>query len=212
MEPKNIVLNFGRRIAKLDEDALLEALSKLEHDQWMAWSKDIAKSEDINKERLKRWKKLWISYKNLSEEDKDKDREWGEKVIKIVKKYNKEGSTMRRIRLTKIASMVNALDKMADEIQQQDENLALTIDKLSDFVERKAYYPMGWLPGRGLGPGRGRGFGMGWMPGQRVTRPGPGPGGLLVCPGCGYKIKHTRNMPCALTACPQCGTSMTRQY
>lgn len=46
-------------------------------------------TEKINEERLNRWKKLWCPYENLSEEDKDKDREWGRKVLKIVDNYTK---------------------------------------------------------------------------------------------------------------------------
>ncbi len=67
---------------------LIEELAELEHDQWMKWAKDILKSEDITEERAKRWKKeSFKSYKDLSEEQKDMDREWAEKVMKIVNKH-----------------------------------------------------------------------------------------------------------------------------
>ena len=67
------------------DDEILEKLADLEHKQWMAWAKDILKSEDINKERAERWKKLFVPYKDLSEEMKELDREWARKVKKIVK-------------------------------------------------------------------------------------------------------------------------------
>lgn len=122
---------------------------------------------------------------------------------------------MERMRLTKVASVVNKLDKIADEIQNQDEKTALMIDRLSDMVEKKAYYPMGWAPGRGLGPGRGRGYGMGWMPGQQVPSPqydlgGPGPTGTCVCPSCGYRLEHVRGHACMDINCPKCGQKMDR--
>ena len=65
-----------------------EKLAELEHQQWVEWSKDIADKEELSKERLDRWKGLWCDYKDLTEEKKDQDREWADKVLKIMK--NKE--------------------------------------------------------------------------------------------------------------------------
>ncbi|KKM60261.1 hypothetical protein LCGC14_1543610 [marine sediment metagenome] len=69
---------------KINDD-LREKISELEHKQWMHWAKDILKEENISKEREERWKKDFISYKELSEEVKDFDRDWADKVIKIIK-------------------------------------------------------------------------------------------------------------------------------
>jgi bifunctional non-homologous end joining protein LigD len=66
------------------EKELLEELSELEHEQWMKWSKDVAKKEDISPERLERWKEYWKPYDKLPEDVKDDDREWAEKVLKLV--------------------------------------------------------------------------------------------------------------------------------
>ena len=77
-------------IAKKEDQDLIEELAELEHKQWWDWAKDILKSEDITEERAKRWKEnSFKPYKDLSEEQKDMDREWAEKVLKIVKKHNK---------------------------------------------------------------------------------------------------------------------------
>jgi len=68
---------------------LIEELAELEHEQWMKWAKDILKSEDISEDRAKRWKdESFKSYKDLSEEQKEMDREWAKKVLKIVNKDN----------------------------------------------------------------------------------------------------------------------------
>jgi hypothetical protein len=61
-----------------------EKLSALEHDQWVQWSQQIAKTENISADRLARWKKLWVPYSQLSESYKDDDRKWADKVIKII--------------------------------------------------------------------------------------------------------------------------------
>jgi len=67
---------------------VLEELSDLEHAQWMSWAKDIAKTEKITPERLKRWKEdMFIPYSELSEEDKDKDREIAMMVLRLILKH-----------------------------------------------------------------------------------------------------------------------------
>jgi len=69
--------------------------------------------------------------------------------------------------------------------------------------------PMGQGPGTGRrgGFGGGRGQGRGRMGGNR---PGAGPTGYCVCPGCGKKAAHQAGVPCYSIACPQCGTKMIR--
>jgi len=56
----------------------------------MDWAKSIIKTENISKERVKRWKTLFIKYKNLSEEMKNLDREWAKRVLKILKDSKNE--------------------------------------------------------------------------------------------------------------------------
>lgn len=61
---------------------LIEQLAKLEHDQWMEWSKSVSK--EVSEERLNRWKKLWIPYSKLSEEMKEEDRKYARKVLNLL--------------------------------------------------------------------------------------------------------------------------------
>jgi len=69
---------------KLQKD-LYEELASLEHEQWMDWAKNIAETEKITPERLKRWKEdLFVPYEELPEEEKKKDRVWVNKVLKII--------------------------------------------------------------------------------------------------------------------------------
>jgi len=62
-----------------------EKLAELEHKQWVEWSKEIARTENISEERCRRWKKLWIEYKFLTEKEKEQDREYARKVIGYIK-------------------------------------------------------------------------------------------------------------------------------
>ncbi len=59
--------------------------------------------------------------------------------------------------------------------------------------------------GRGLGQGKaGRG-------GGRMGGFGLGPGGMCVCPKCGYQEPQMRGQPCMNKKCPKCGNNMTRK-
>ena len=92
---------------------LLEEMSEICHYEWVKWSKNISKElneaievmkKDIrffeengaeNKEaielvqklesRLERWGKLWIPYEELSEEMKDSDRKYAQKMLDLAK-------------------------------------------------------------------------------------------------------------------------------
>ena len=82
-----------------DDEVLREKLADLEHSQWMAWSKSldeqlfkprdglpIAYPEHIGKnfiEKKDKWLKLWKPYHELTEEEKDLDRKWGDIVLEI---------------------------------------------------------------------------------------------------------------------------------
>ena len=66
--------------------------------------------------------------------------------------------------------------------------------------------------GRGPGTGRGEGSGQGGGRGrQGGNRPGAGPEGQCVCPGCGEKISHQAGVPCYQVKCPKCGQQMIRE-
>lgn len=67
----------------------MEVLAALEHEQWMAWSKDIAKTEVISKERLARWRRLWVPYSELTEEDKELDRQWARRVCIVAVSFGR---------------------------------------------------------------------------------------------------------------------------
>jgi hypothetical protein len=65
-------------------DELRERLAALEHEQWVAWSRDIAMTESITPSRLSRWIDLWRPYDELTEGEKDQDRAWADKVLAVI--------------------------------------------------------------------------------------------------------------------------------
>jgi len=62
---------------------LLEALSDLEHQQWMKWAQSIIDSEPISEARKQRWATMMVDYKDLPDNIQEYDREWARKVLAI---------------------------------------------------------------------------------------------------------------------------------
>ena len=58
---------------------LLERLAELEHEQWVAWSRDVA--DEVAPERQRRWQACWVPYAQLPEEVKELDLAWARKVL-----------------------------------------------------------------------------------------------------------------------------------
>ncbi len=63
--------------------ALLEALSDLEHQQWIKWAKSIIDSEPIIEARKQRWLTMMVDYKDLPDNIQEYDREWARKVMAL---------------------------------------------------------------------------------------------------------------------------------
>ena len=74
-------------------NSLEEKIAELEHEQWMEWSKSIARAYPasvLGAERLLRWNECWVSYSKLTEAQKDQDRVWAKKVISLVRSSKSE--------------------------------------------------------------------------------------------------------------------------
>lgn len=81
---------FFRRLQmlKISNKELLEELSRIEHDQWIEWSKSV--SSEVSNERKKRWQKYWVPYEDLSDDVKEQDRVYARKVLDAVNKHTEE--------------------------------------------------------------------------------------------------------------------------
>lgn len=67
---------------------LLDELAKLEHEQWKSWVLNIIDTENITPERTKRWLDLVErGWGGFTEEERDKDREWAERVLWIIQRH-----------------------------------------------------------------------------------------------------------------------------
>lgn len=96
------------------------------------------------------------------------------------------------------------LDAVAADIETINPMAALTLDRISDQLEKPVVLPMGWTPGR-HGPMQNKR--NPWIPGQRFEgNPEPGMG-CFQCPGCGCEkqapMDHRENL-----CCPNCGGKM----
>jgi hypothetical protein len=61
----------------------LEKLAALEHEQWAHWTRYML--DNMTPENIARWRQqINTPYKNLTEQEKESDREWGRKAYDIV--------------------------------------------------------------------------------------------------------------------------------
>lgn len=71
----------------IEKEKLIEKLAEIEHQQWVEWSQQLARTEKVSVNRIARWKTLWIPYAELSEENKALDRVWAMKVLRLIQPH-----------------------------------------------------------------------------------------------------------------------------
>ena len=66
-----------------EKTRLRERLADLEHQQWAHWTAYML--DNLTPENIERWKRQCATdYQDLSEKEKDSNREWAGKVIKLL--------------------------------------------------------------------------------------------------------------------------------
>lgn len=63
-------------------DDLVEALAKIEHEQWMHWSQAVA--ADVTAATRDKWQCSWVDYAELTDDLKEADRVWARKVLTLL--------------------------------------------------------------------------------------------------------------------------------
>lgn len=76
----------AKTLSKEEKDKLLEDLSSTEHLQWEGWAR--SKIDYVPTETAERWKKLFVPYDDLPEEEKAKDRPFARKTMKVLEDYD----------------------------------------------------------------------------------------------------------------------------
>jgi len=106
-----------------DLNKLREEIAALEHEQWMEWAKTLMKKENLSQERMDRWGLLLKPYNQLTEEQKDQDRIWADKVLGIIEEaYKKDAEISLRMIETTIkntTSIIETLDKYMAKINSR---------------------------------------------------------------------------------------------
>ena len=64
-------------------DDLVEALARIEHEQWMHWSQAVA--ADVTAATRDKWQRSWVNYAELTEVVKEADRVWARKVVTLLR-------------------------------------------------------------------------------------------------------------------------------
>ena len=72
---------------KQKNSILIEKLAALEHVQWTAWSKEIARKHELTKKMMAEWRSKWVTYRSLNEKDKKEYRTWAVKTLYVLKVF-----------------------------------------------------------------------------------------------------------------------------
>ena len=74
---------YQEALAKTDKQmALIEKLAELEHEQWALIKESTL--DNLTPENIERWRRqIATKYSDLSEQEKDSDREWAEKIYEL---------------------------------------------------------------------------------------------------------------------------------
>lgn len=78
-------LKISKARFNFQELELLDRLAEIEHEQWVHWT--LYFLNNLNVENIERWlKQAKKSYWELSEKEKESDRQWAKKVLAIIRK------------------------------------------------------------------------------------------------------------------------------
>ncbi|HUS51156.1 MAG TPA: hypothetical protein VMZ91_13395 [Candidatus Paceibacterota bacterium] len=71
---------------------IIEKFAELEHKQWMSWVEYVLTNyiRDLPDGLIKKWQSSMIEYKDLSQNQKDKDRVWARKVLILFEEWKKQ--------------------------------------------------------------------------------------------------------------------------
>lgn len=68
------------------EEDLIRKLAEVEHKQWSHWALELSKSQEIEPERLERWKVLMTTnFEDLHPDQQKSDLKWAEKAFEVFK-------------------------------------------------------------------------------------------------------------------------------
>lgn len=70
------------------DQKLLEELAALEHRQWVYWTQELTKREDLPDHLIERWEENWVPYDELDEGTKDHDRKWAQRAHAIFREHS----------------------------------------------------------------------------------------------------------------------------
>lgn len=69
-----------------ETNPLRERLAALEHEQWAHWTRHLL--DHLTPENVERWRRqIATAYEELSEPEKQSDREWADRVLRLVEEF-----------------------------------------------------------------------------------------------------------------------------
>jgi len=125
---------------------LIEALAKLEHDQWMDWAKNLLEKEPaLSQARKDRWAAFMVPYDRLDEAAKDMDRIWAAKVVELIQNHYTMPKELQHILVLERDMLTKVVDALQSElencrgerdaVEEQRQNLEQRLGELHGIVK-----------------------------------------------------------------------------
>ena len=122
------------------KEEVVEILAEVEHQQWSAWAASLA--HRVRGSRLARWTRLILTeYRDLTEEEKEQDREWARKAMDALAQAGLEISPGW-------SSDMKAAPRDGTEILWTDKGTVCVINfpTYKECFESGCWKPLGLLP------------------------------------------------------------------
>ena len=156
---KITVETLDGEVDKMDEDVeafekmdVVDRISTVIHEEWMEWSKSISDIESYNQLILKvnRWEELWIPYGQLSEELKEKDREYARKIIRAFEYGGEKMSENKDVDGMPCEKFVWCLKEFQKKYGEKMETSKKLIKRRAKYFEKMAEESktLGWIKGQ----------------------------------------------------------------
>lgn len=75
--PKSVTNDQGQ----IPWEMVLDAIADIMHEAWMAWSRELATSEEISEQRMARWQAFWVPFGQLRQVSRMPDQYWATRVL-----------------------------------------------------------------------------------------------------------------------------------
>lgn len=125
------------RESNSDHKEFLEKIAEKMHTFWVKWAKELLQEENISSERKARWEKLFVSYAELPEPEKDTDRTFAKEIIGVIEGTDAAPEEYDESILKNLITQKESLGAEIQKLVEEEKTLEQKRDELDDLRDSK---------------------------------------------------------------------------